>query len=58
MTRNSTSIRSSQLLHNSDNTTYTYNEMQVKIITVFDERIALVEDENGEVFEVSKDALR
>jgi hypothetical protein len=32
--------------------------MQVKIITVFDESIALVEDEHGEVFEVSKDALR
>ncbi|MDD2791149.1 MAG: hypothetical protein PHU40_10850 [Sulfurimonas sp.] len=58
MTRNSTTTHSSSLLHNSDNTTYTYNEMQVKIITVFDERIALVEDENGEVFEVSKDALR
>ena len=41
--------------------TYTYNDAQVKIITVFTENgksTALVEDENGELFEVEKDSLR
>ncbi|WP_415396385.1 hypothetical protein [Sulfurimonas sp. CS5] len=41
--------------------TYTYNDSQVKIITVFTENgklTALVEDENGELFEVAKDSLR
>jgi hypothetical protein len=41
--------------------TYTYNDSQVKIITVFTEdgkATALVEDENGELFEVEKDLLK
>jgi hypothetical protein len=41
--------------------TYTYNDIKVKIITVFTDNgtsTALVEDESGRVFEVSKDALR
>jgi len=45
----------------SETDTYTYNDAQVKIITVFTEGekiTALVEDENGELFEVERDSLR
>ncbi|MBU1658414.1 hypothetical protein KKG72_05095 [bacterium] len=52
---------SSQTLHTSENDTYIYKDATVKIITVFTDNgksTALVEDENGEVFEVSRDALR
>ena len=48
-------------INNSDTDTYTYNGSQVKIITVFTdngESTALVEDENGELFEVLRDSLR
>jgi hypothetical protein len=58
MILNSASIVSSKLLQNSESETYTYKEKKVKIITVFDNSIALVEDENGELFEVEKNALR
>lgn len=49
-------------LHNNSNEdTYLYNNAEVKIITVFNEKdkiIALVEDANGEMFEVDKKALK
>lgn len=51
---------STKPLHSSNKDTYTYNGTKVKIITVFTDNgisTALVEDENGELFEVSKDAL-
>jgi len=57
---NSTTIPS-QMLHNSDDETFTYKGSSVKIITVFADSkgsIALVEDENGELFEVPKESLR
>ena len=47
--------------NNSNEDTYTYNDATVKIITIFtdnEKSIALVEDENGELFEVEKDSLR
>nr|WP_321268299.1 hypothetical protein [uncultured Sulfurimonas sp.] len=47
--------------NNSESDIYTYNDTQVKIITIFTEdgkATALVEDENGELFEVEKDSLR
>jgi len=50
-----------QILRTSDDETFTYNGNSVKIITVFTDggtSIALVEDENGELFEVPKDSLR
>jgi len=40
---------------------YTYNGLEVKIITVFNDSkgsTALVEDINGEIFQVPKDMLR
>ena len=46
---------------NSDEDTYTYNDTKVKIITIFTDNgksTALVEDENGELFEVAKDSLK
>jgi len=55
------STSSSHILHEAEEETYTYNGATVKIITVFSDSqdaIALVEDENGELFEVSKAALR
>jgi hypothetical protein len=58
MILNSASIVSAKLLQNSESETYTYKEKKIKIITVFDNSIALVEDENGELFEVEKNALR
>ena len=48
-------------INNSQNDTYTYNNLEVKIITVFTDNgvsTALVEDENGELFEVLRDSLR
>ena len=50
-----------QELHSSDINTFTYKDSQVKIITVFTDNgksTALVEDENGELFEVSRDSLK
>ncbi len=47
--------------NNYETDTYTYNDSQVKIITIFTEdgkSTALVEDEAGELFEVAKDSLR
>lgn len=58
MTLNSTNSSSSKLLPSFEDETYLYKEIKVKVITVFDNSIALVEDENGEVFEVPKEALR
>ncbi len=51
----------SQELHNNKSDTYTYKDSQVKIITVFTDNgksTALVENEKGELFEVSKDSLK
>jgi hypothetical protein len=48
-------------LNRSETDTYTYNDAQVKIITIFTEDgkvTALVEDENGELFEVDRNSLR
>jgi len=58
---NSTSALPSQILHCSEDDLFTYNGSKVKIITVFSDSkdsIALVEDENGELFEVERDSLR
>lgn len=55
-----TSGNFSQILHSSDDEIFTYKGSSVKIITVFSEHkgsIALVEDENGELFEVPKESL-
>jgi len=49
-----------QTLQNTTPDTYIYEGSQVTIITVFSDNngsIALVEDENGKLFEVSRDAL-
>jgi len=48
-------------LYNSNDDTYLYNGTEVKIITVFKDKekaIALVEDANGEMFEVDKSSLK
>ena len=48
-------------LNNSNDDTYLYNGVEVKIITVFKDKekaIALVEDANGEMFEVDKSILK
>jgi len=58
---NITSTLPSQILHSSENDFFTYNGSKVKVITVFrdsKDSIALVEDENGELFEVTRDSLR
>jgi len=58
---NNSSTTSSQTFHNNQEDVYTYNGSRVKVITVFSDLkgpIALVEDENGELFEVAKDSLR
>jgi len=58
---NNSSTLPLQMLHGSEEITYKYNDTKVKIITVFSDSngsIALVEDENGELFEVAKDSLR
>lgn len=60
MTQINNNRSSSQTFHNQDVDTYTYQNKKVKIITVFTdsgEATALVEDESGEVFEVSRDLL-
>ncbi len=48
-------------LNKLESDTYIYNGSEVKIITVFTDNgksTALVEDENGEMFEVEKESLR
>lgn len=48
------------ILHSPECDTYKYKDIKVKIITVFSDKktpIALVEDENGEIFEVPRDSL-
>ncbi len=58
---NNSSKSTSEIFHNSDSETFTYNGLVVKIVTVFNDKagsIALVEDESGEVFEVARDALK
>lgn len=50
----------SQVLHTPECDTFQYKNTTVKIITVFTDKeraIALVEDEQGEIFEVPKDDL-
>ena len=58
---NNSSAPPSQILHSSEEDTFTYNGSKVKIITVFSDSkgsIALVEDESGELFEIPRDSLR
>ncbi len=50
-----------ETMHKTQEDTYTYNDSEVKIITIFTDNgtsTALVEDENGNVFEVLRDSLR
>ena len=57
---NNSSTIPSQMLHSNDDEIFTYKGSSVKIITVFSDSkgsIALVEDENGELFEVPRDSL-
>ena len=52
---------SPQMLYNIDSEIYIYKDSKVKIITVFTDNgksTALVEDENGELFEVNRGSLR
>jgi len=56
-----TSSQPTQILHTLESNQYTYKNTLVKIITVFSDKkgaIALVEDENGEIFEVPKEDLK
>jgi len=58
---NHSTTNTTPLMHNSEEEIFTYKDSQVKIITVFNdakETTALVEDENGEIFQVLKDDLR
>jgi len=58
---NNTTTLTPKVLNSMMEETYTYEDREVKIITVFTENgksTALVEDENGELFEVSRDSLR
>ena len=58
---NNTPPLPSQMFQRSEEDVFTYNDSKVKIITVFSDSkgsIALVEDENGELFEVQRDSLR
>jgi len=51
----------SQILHTNDEETFIYNGSTVKIITVFNDKneaTALIEDENGEIFQVPRNSLR
>ncbi len=55
---NHSTTNTTPLMHNSEEEIFTYKDSQVKIITVFNdakETTALVEDENGEIFQVLKD---
>ena len=48
------------VLHSPECDIFTYKNMKVKIITVFSDQkipIALVEDENGVIFEVPRNSL-
>ena len=57
---NKTSL-SSQVLHTNDEETFIHNGSTVKIITVFNDKnevTALIENKNGEIFQVPKDSLR
>ncbi|MFT5661447.1 MAG: hypothetical protein ACI9TV_002093 [Sulfurimonas sp.] len=59
MLNNYTTTRTT-MLHSPECDTFTYKDMKVKIITVFSDQkipIALVENENGEMFEVPRDSL-
>ncbi len=60
MTQLDNNTTSSKAFHNQDVDTYMYKNTKVKIITVFTDSgkaTALVEDENGELFEVARDSL-
>ena len=53
--------QSTPLMYSCEEETYSYKDSTVKIITVFNdarESTALVEDENGEIFQVRRDDLR
>ena len=58
---NHSTINSSTLIRDCEEEVFTYNNTQVKIITVFNDdkgSTALVEDENGEIFQVPRASLR
>lgn len=58
---NSYNTSPSSILHAPECDTYTYKDSLVKIITVFSDKkepIALVEDENGKLFEVLRSSLK
>ena len=58
---NNSNTLPSQVLHTNEEETFTYNGSSVKIITIFNdsrEPTALIEDENGEIYQVPKNALR
>ncbi|QOY53828.1 hypothetical protein HUE87_07940 [Candidatus Sulfurimonas marisnigri] len=55
------SILPAQLLHSSEEETIIYNGKVVKIITVFNDArgaTALVENEDGDIYQVPKSSLR
>lgn len=57
---NNITTQTSHSLQSNEEEIFTHNGSPVKIITVFnDERetTALVEDENGEIFQVPRDSL-
>ena len=59
--QNNSTTLGSKVLNSMSDETFIYNDREVKIITVFTDNgksTALVEDENGELFEVSRDSLR
>ena len=50
-----------QVLHSPECDTFTHDGVKVKIITVFTDKkhaVALVENEEGEIFEVPRDSIR
>lgn len=58
---NNYSNSSRQVLHAPECDTFIYNDVKVKIITVFTDKkhaVALVENEEGEIFEVPRDSLK
>lgn len=57
---NNYSNTQTSILHSPQCDVFTYKNMKVTIITVFSDKklpIALVEDENGKIFEVPRNSL-
>ena len=53
--------KTAPIIHNDKEEIFKYNDSKVKIITVFNDNrgsTALVENENGEIFQVPKNSLR